>query len=317
MISLADRLRAILRRNRSWVAFRQLQLEGWVHVWRRRKLWRCILDTPPVATDPAGPPVRVEVHLLCSYRDYLCAIWTLKSFYHFAGVSYPLVIHIQGAASPAVYRHLQTHFPQARVVLQSEANSIVEEFLSRHHLRRLAEARRVSPFMLKLIDFPVLSNADYLVTLDSDVLFFARPAELLEAAASPVHSRFQRDAASAYNITEAQAASELGIRMAPAINTGITLFPRRNLDLERCERYLAHPEVAQNTTWIEQTLHALCASEQGLVEYLPASYLLSFEPALSLDALVARHYAGPTRLLMTDEGMPAILYSLRGAGNGR
>jgi hypothetical protein len=269
-----------------------------------------------VATDLAGGPACVEVHLLCSYLDHLCAIWTLKSFYHFAGVSYPLVIHVQGPADPVVYRRLQVHFPQARLVLQSEADRIVEEFLSGNRLTRLAAARPLSPFMLKLIDFPVLSNAGYLVTLDSDVLFFARPAELLEAGASPAHSRFQRDTASAYNITEAQAASELGIQMASGINTGIALFPRRNLDLKRCERYLAHPEVARNTGWIEQTLHALCASEQGLVEYLPASYLVSLDPYVSLDGLVARHYAGPSRRLMTDEGMPALLRTIGWSGNG-
>ena len=134
MNPLADRFRTSLRKSRSWVTFRRLQREGWANAWRRWALWRRILDTPPVVTDPAGAPARVEVHLLCSHLDYLCAIWTLKSFYHFARVSYPLVIHVNGAVSPAVRRHLQAHFPQARVVLQSDANPIVEEFLSSNRL---------------------------------------------------------------------------------------------------------------------------------------------------------------------------------------
>jgi len=31
----------------------------------------------------------VDTHILTYSRDYLSAIWALKSFYHYSGVSYP------------------------------------------------------------------------------------------------------------------------------------------------------------------------------------------------------------------------------------
>lgn len=305
---LRERISRYLRRSSTWVAIRRFQYEGIWRANRRWRLWSRILSTPPVITDPVGQGTPIEVHVLCYERDYLCAIWALKSFYHFAGVTYPLVIHVHGDVPRLVTARLQDHFPAARVILQSQADGIVEPWLRERGLVRLLAARQATPFMLKLTDFPVLSASTHLLTLDSDVVFFRCPAELLTAARTPSSvTLFQRDPESTYNISEERALSELGIRLAPKVNTGIMVFPRESLNLFRCEGYLGHPDVARPSGWIEQTLHALCASEQGRVAYLPDSYLVSLETDVDLGSLVARHYAGPSRHLLTSEGMQELV----------
>src|SRR5262249_55123886 len=114
---------------------------------------------------------------------------------------------------------------------------------------------------------------------------------------------FQQDPESTYNVSIERADAALGVSLRPRINTGIMLFPLACLDLHRCDDYLADPEVARPTGFIEQTLYALHASETRLVTYLPESYLVDLRAGLSYDGIVARHYAGPSRTLLTDEGM--------------
>jgi hypothetical protein len=301
-------LSRFLRRRSTWVALRRLQYEGMWRANRRWRLWSRILGTPPIATDPVGRDTPVEVHVLCYQRDYLCALWALKSFYHFARVAYPLVIHLQGDPPRRVTLRLRRHFPAARLIPQAEADATVETWLRSRGLVRVLAARQRTPFMLKLTDFPVLSESTHLLTLDSDVLFFRFPAELVTAARFPSSvSLFQRDPQSTYNISTERALSQLGIRLAPKVNTGIMVFPRDSLNLFRCEEYLGDPDVARPSGWIEQTLHALCASEHGRVAYLPDSYLVSLEAEVNLETLVARHYAGPSRALMTSEGMEQLV----------
>jgi hypothetical protein len=296
-----------LRKSSTWVALRRLQYEGIWRANRRWRLWSRILGTPPIITDPAGRKTAIEVHVLCYERDYLCALWALKSFYHFARVTYPLVIHVQGDGPRRVTARLLRHFPAARVILQSEADGIMEPWLRTRGLVRVLAARQATAFMLKLTDFPVLSESTQLLTLDSDVLFFRCPGELLAAADTPSPvSLFQRDPVSTYNISEERALSELGIRLAPKVNTGIMVFPRDSLSLFSCEQYLGDPDVARPSGWIEQTLHALSASEHGRVAYLPDSYLISLDANVNLESLVARHYAGPSRPLLT-EGMQELV----------
>jgi hypothetical protein len=160
--------------------------------------------------------------------------------------------------------------------------------------------------MMKLIDPVLFGSAERLVILDSDVLFFRDPCELrAHVENGPADGwLFQRDPASTYNITSDEAASALGIRIPERVNSGIAVVPRSLVDLELCERLLEHPDVRRPSGWIEQTLFALCAGARGRVDYLSPSYVISLERGLDYSDCTARHYAGPSRPLLTEEGMP-------------
>ena len=236
-------------------------------------------------------------------------MWALKSFYHYSEVKYPLVIHLQGQTTSRMIARLSRHFPNAMLVRQDEADARAERWLLQREYLRLLAARRTGIMMMKLIDFIISCRATHLLAIDSDVIFFRRPDELLIATREPLGvDLFMHDAASAYNISQSQALRDLEINLAPRVNCGIMLLPRDEQRLARCEDYLAHPDVARMNGLIEQTLYALCASEQGRVGYLPDSYYVSpGGTTASISALVCRHYAGASRRLLTDEGMPELI----------
>jgi hypothetical protein len=303
-----------LRKLDSFVALRRLQHEGWTNAWRRWQQWCRVLELPPIQTDPISSHAKVEVHLVCCQRDYLCALWALKSFYVSAGVSCPLVVHLNGRMSAIAMRRLREHLPNARLVGQETADEAVAGWLEANRCTRLRDLRAHNGFMLKLVDVNLLAQASTILLLDSDVIFFRRPDELLTAMHEPIAAPlFQRDAGTTYNVTLDEALSDLGIRLVPSVNTGIVLFEREMMQLQRCEELLQHPRVARPSGWIEQTLYALVASEGGDVRFLPAEYLVSLEPRADLSTVVARHYAGPSRPFLTEEGVPLAYERLAAA----
>jgi hypothetical protein len=303
-MSVRSRLGVRLREWYWWRALRRIQAEGADRAFRRWRLWSQVLATPPVYADVPGRS-EVEVHLLCHRGDHLCAIWALKTLYRTSGVRWPAVVHIQGVCTAAMKRRFRTHVPDARIIVQEDADARVLDALGDRY-PRLVEARRASPFMMKLIDPVLLASADRIVILDSDVLFFREPRELrAHVESAPADAwLFQQDPVSTYNVTEEESASALGIRIPERVNSGIAVVPRCLVDLELCERLLEHPDVRRPSGWIEQTLFALCAGARGRVEYLSPSYVISLERGLDYSVCTARHYAGPSRPLLTEEGMP-------------
>jgi hypothetical protein len=292
-------MRYWLRRQRPWLNLRRWQREGFLNAFRRARLFSAILHTAPIATGSSGD---TELHLLCYRDDYLAAIWSLKTFYWHSPVSFPLWIHVQGEPVPRMLRKLRQHFPDARIVTQAEADSIVIPHLERSALTRLLAARRANPYTLKLTDFVLLGNAPNLLTIDSDILFFKQPQAFLEPSAK---HRFQRDPESTYVILPEQARAAWNIDLAPRINVGMMHFRRDSVSLKRCDEYLA--EFPNLNGWLEQTLYALHASESGNFEYLPDEYLISLAHGVDCSRLVARHYAGPSRPLLHLEGIPFVL----------
>jgi hypothetical protein len=302
-------VRRILRSNQAWVAGRRLQREGFLRAYQRSVLWRRVLESPPVRTGPRSPAA-IEVHVACHRLDYLAAIWALKTFYLTSRVDFPLVIHVNETGTRTVFDRLRSHFPDAALVPRNVANESVESRLFAAGFPRLAAARRASPFMVKLTDFPLLAEGAMVLGFDSDVLFFREPKEILDRCAGPTPGYLvQRDLESTYNISEEGALREFGVRLAARVNTGFLVYPRALPDMSAFERYLEHPGVARANGFIEQTLYALHASEVASVSYLPDAYLLDARAGLPFDALTARHYAGPTRPLLTSEGIPQVVRS--------
>jgi hypothetical protein len=301
-------MREKLRKWPVWVDLRRWQREGFLWTFRRWRLYSEILKTEPTRTGKQG--AASELHLLCYRNDYLGAIWTLKTFYHFAESHIPLILHIQGDAPRLMMRRLRHHFPDARVISQAEADAIVIPYLRTRGLTRLMDARAANHYTLKLTDFLLLGTAPNLLTLDSDILFFDRPAEFLAPTARHL---FQRDPESTYVLSKELARSALAIELAPCINVGMMHFRRDSVSLERCDEYLsAFPKL---DGWLEQTLYALHASEKANADYLPPTYLISLQRGIDHSKLVARHYAGPSRPLLHEEGIPYLLREWRGIRN--
>jgi hypothetical protein len=305
-MTIRAQLGAGLRRSASWRTLRRIQAEGPGRAFRRWRTWSEVLGTRPVQTDPPGYGP-VEVHLLCHRGDYLCALWALKTLCATTGARWPVVVHLQGATTATMRRRFQYHFPNACLIEQGEADAVVNRALGDRH-PRLREARRQSPFMMKLVDSVLCGRTDRLLILDSDVLFFRPPTELVAyVQGAPADTwLFQRDPTSTYNVTVEEAAAAFGIRMPDRVNSGVAVFRRSLLDIALCERLLQHPDVRRPSGWIEQTLFALCAGARGDVDFLPESYAISLERGLDYQRLVARHFAGPSRPLLTDEGMPYV-----------
>jgi hypothetical protein len=304
-VSVRAKVSTSLRRRQWWRDLQRIRAEGVGKAFARWRRWSEVLPGAPVRTDPPGQGP-VEVHLLCHRGDYLCAIWALKTLCLTSGARWPLVIHVQGVGSASMIRRLRAHFPDARLIEQREADERVMQALSVTKHCKLLEARRHSPFMMKLVDPTLLAGAERIVILDSDVLFFRAPVELqayVEEGAGDAYL-FQRDPVSTYNISAEEVAAAFGIQLPECVNTGIGVFPRSLVDFGLCEKLLEHPKVRHLSGWIEQTLFALCAGARGSVKYLSSDYLISLERGLDYAPLTARHYAGPSRPLLTEEGMP-------------
>jgi hypothetical protein len=319
-MSLPDALQHTLKSllpSKSYVAFRKLwrhflrvKREGLLTAYQRRRLWPKILDTPPVYTNRVDRESELTVHMMCYQSDYLSALWALKSFYYYSKKRLPLALHIQGESTPDLERHLKTHFPNARLILQSEADQAVEPYLREHNCPRLLDFRRMIPTIQKLTDFLIMGESKKILVLDADILFFSYPEELVDIHPTADRSiLFQRDYMDSYTISSAQAISDFGIDLRPEINVGIVRLSRDLINLTKCEEYLMHPEFAQFEGHTEQTLWALEASRNHAVAYLPSTYAVTLDDSVDCSQLKARHYAGPSRGLLTREGIPFLIRS--------
>jgi len=247
---------------------------------------RAIYDSKPV---PCGETRGYEVHILTCERDRTIAFWALKSFYHYLGERPPLVVHDDGSLTEESVLLLQEHFPGCTVVRadRADADPRLRESLQSLPLCELWRFRSDFQLAKKLFDFPSFSTEPLIVGIDSDILFFRKPLEILECAraSTPFMSSDYQDA------YEFDAPG-----LIPRLNSGLFALQRDAFDFTLVETWL---EAWVDATparrfqfwkgWLEQTMLACLFSRSGggrvldLSRYQISSMLIS-------DDTISQHF---------------------------
>jgi hypothetical protein len=232
----------------------------------------------------------------------------LASLHHFTGLRWPLVLHEDGSLGNNELGLFHQLFPGLRVWRRAEADSAMLGRLAEYP--RCADYRRRMPHGLKSFDIPQLAEAPRFLMLDPDLLFFAKPQQLLDWVGDPADLScwFNRDFQEPSPIPPRQAGDDLGVSLWPQVNTGLCLLEREIVsDLESMEKWLVHPVLQDPAVqWrVEQTLLALSASQTGRGGLLPETYEVSPDKQRR-SGCIARHYVGCVRPRFLAEGVYAL-----------
>ncbi len=261
---------------------------------------RRILSTEPIRTGLWGDPT---VCVLTSAIDWLPCLWTLVSFYRFSGRRDPLVIYGDGSLTAEHAEAILRIFPNARILDRSCTDVAMVPVLKEYPLCR--EYRAAQPFALRILDFPRIVESRFILMLDSDVLFFDEPTELVDRVAdrTPGDFVFQNDMQDAYALPRAHIARDLGLDVPPALNCGIMLADVADFRYEWIEEWLALPGMLTHG-WSEQTLWAMYAARHRPFR-LSDDYALVCSRGIS-QSMAAKHYVKPIRDLLYVEGIPHL-----------
>lgn len=301
MDNMLKQLKQVLRQQQVWIEFQEINHEGWSNAWSRWQTQKMILATPPIRTAKSGS---TEVRILTWRRDCLNSIWALKSFYHFSQVDYPLFIH-DGGLKKSQFHQLQYHFPDAVLIPLDRGDNYTIKEMEKRQLNRCLLYRQKNISTRKLFDFYIMSQADFLVSIDSDIVFFQKPAELLASPINFTKNKYNKDIKYFYSMELDEMEAAFGIRPIPLINSGLSLVKRDSINFSKIEEWLEHPKLFADKWVTEQTLHALASTIYG-VELLPDKYCVSTHPGLESD-LVCKHYPGYSKELLYREGMQHLL----------
>jgi hypothetical protein len=242
---------------------------------------------------------------LTSEQDWLNLLWALKTFYHYSDRHYALCIHDDGTLGETAKRALQQHFPSARLISRKAAEEAVIPTLAGYP--RCLELRRSNMLSLKLFDFRHFLESDRMLLLDSDILFFAEPMELLRRIEDPQYrlNTVNSDVASAYTVEPAAVHERFGFEMGACFNSGLGLIHRDSLRLDWIEEFLSLPGIIGHHWRIEQTLFALCSYRYG-AQLLPDEYKIRFDGEIKGSC---KHFVGIIRHHMYGSGIRHLVQS--------
>ncbi len=297
--------------GRLWWLFKMNSKRGWRTAWYEYQVMPQILRWRMPADFPLE--TRAEIHLLTSHKDWLFAAWMLASFFHYTKRRWPVVIHEDGTCEVEHLEALARIFPEVRVIRRRDADATTEARLAPYP--GCLSYRRQHALGMKIFDVPAFAQTPRVLLLDSDVLFYREPREILDwLEAANDETWFNSDFQHSLNVKPEEALEKWGIKLWPLVNSGLVLLNPAILDLDFCEQCLQEGTI-RTSGWewcIEQTLFGLCASRANRGGMLPKErYEVSYSPKAAQD-VVARHYVGFVRQQFFSEGLRRLYPTLLG-----
>lgn len=208
-----------------------------------------------------------SVHMLLNHTRKLEGLWALYTFALHSQTKFDLVIHSDGTLNSRDIHDIHRLFPGTRVVHRDESDALTRRVFKERQLKRCQKFRDGQIFGIKLFDPALFTEHQQYLLLDSDVMFFSEPTEIVadmrEVSSAP---KYQLDGKTChYALNDEQLAKLLGKACLPRVNPGILRAKKNTLDFERIEEYLAHPSfwnaegkgvyMAELTIWaLEMTL---------------------------------------------------------------
>jgi hypothetical protein len=244
-----------------------------------------IYSTRPLSCDPES---LLKVWMLTSQKDLLMAFWCLKSLIWNSGEVWDVWLADGGNLQRQPTVLLRQHFPGIRILPAGKLYETTSVALRRFPLSNWLRHEWDCVFSMKLFD-PLLQLSPHrFLLLDSDILFFQRPVDLLACLRNERHL-----AGHAFNMENGN------------INAGLAVIDPSIITLEEIERHLTAMTKKQRRGYFtEQNLYRLLARDR--FHGLGPEYAVQPLTDEQLETCTACHYTGGFRHMFFSQGIPRL-----------
>lgn len=258
----------------------------------QRRLVKKIKTLKPIQLQKEN--AKLTLCMLSSHRNFSESIAALYSFCFWNPNVY-LHYHEDGSLTQEEIDQLKNIFVGIEIHRRKDQNVIVGEYLHKHHLPQCHELRKSFIFSLRLFDFILHKKTDYVLQIDSDVLFFSNPTDIMTIIAEGnKNGCFNQDVMNAYSFPNDTLKKYLDQPMVDLFNAGLFLHRLDTSFFNFVENIIQNEPESFKSWHLEQTLFAMYISQQGNFLRLSEKYDLARINRNKGKALISEHYVQST-----------------------
>ena len=237
----------------------------------------------------------VSLHMVVGHSMLPMGLVALRSWEFHTKRRWRIFIHEDGTFSSGDRISLMKHFPDAQIIDRAVADREVQDSLRPYPSCR--ENRMKHNWFLKVFDTRHYAPGERYIILDSDIVFFRRPARVLDWVDGASDEMWiMEDDREKYSHPRAEIEQTMQLRMVQRGNSGLDLLNKSAADLGLADRFLSECGAgARQYEFLEQTIFAVWASAWGRGGLLPRDeYEITWNNFRGPRA-VCRHYIGPAK----------------------
>lgn len=258
-----------------------------------------------------------EIHMVCGKRDLDMGIWSSWSIMRYMDGKGKLYVHSDGTIDADSEKKWRKKVSNLEIVGRDNAEKAASNLL-KETCPDLYEWRSSwgSFSTSQVIDSHLFGDAKQILIMDSDVLCFNKPDEILTSLSyTEPNFRWCRDLLDAYLADSTFLTNLFGFTVPKALNCGFITCPRFTIEdyqfIDNAIGKLRKSGIETDRFWAAQTIYGIMAGRCHNSSELPQTYSNTNERIF--DDTKVRHFVGVPRIRhrFFNEGVPSLLNSVK------
>ena len=233
---------------------------------------RASLNLPPVISSPEGLPI----HFLTGKNYLYQTLFCIQSLTKFTKTKYRFILIDDGSFDVNLIKQIHQQLPGAEVVTRSVIEQNLKNSLPEHLYPYLHHKRKEYPHLKKLTDIHTIPGSDWKLVLDSDMLFWSDPEEIIDwlnNADRPLHMvDCEESYGYSYNLMEHLS----GSKIRTLINVGAIGLNSDKINWDQIEHWIKILEEREGTSYyLEQALSAMIIGSANTIVLNSKEYIVN------------------------------------------
>ena len=209
---------------------------------------------PPVQSYPQGLPVYFLTGKNYLYQTLFC----IASLQKASPQQFKYILVDDGSFNMELITKVARQLPGADVITVSEIEKQLDLLLPVAQFPTLRQKRLVYPHLKKLTDVHVLPGSQWKLVMDSDMLFWQQPEEMITWLQSPRHPIHMIDCVESYGYTMQLMEALCSAAIPKLLNVGVIGLKSDDINWHEIERWIKELEEHEGASYyLEQALTAM------------------------------------------------------------
>ncbi|MCQ6957287.1 hypothetical protein [Mucilaginibacter aquariorum] len=254
----------------------------------RKLMEKRSVELPPVISKSDGLPVYFLTGKNYLYQTLYC----IQSLSVTTATPFKFILVDDGSMNDALMERIHRQLPGAEIITQSRIGRNLQKSLPADLYPCLHYKRKVYPHIKKLTDIHTIPGGTWKLVLDSDMLFWNKPDELIQWLTKPEQPLHMIDCSDAYGYSKKLMEELSGSKISPLINVGAIGLNSQTINWAELETWVKTLEAREGTTYyLEQALSAMLIGNSSRTVLPAEKYIVNPDNAsIDYNRGVLHHY---------------------------
>ena len=249
----------------------------------RRLMEKAALHLAPGVSYADG----AEVYFLTGKKYLYQTLFCIHSLVKVSSANFKFVLIDDGSFDYELLQIINRLLPGADVITQKMVKENLARFLPQQQFAVLHQKRRVYPHIKKLTDIHTIPGNNWKLVLDSDMLFWADPVNIMKWLKNPDKPLHMKDCQNSYGYSKQLMEKLSGSQVPDAVNVGVIGLNSAQINWTKLNEWVKTLEQEEGTSYyLEQALTAM------LIGGAPAEVLPANEYIVNPDTSAIENYTG-------------------------